>query len=304
MTRPLVDLDIAAAHLYLSVVELGSISKAAARHGVSQPSASQRLRKLERQVGIRLLGRSATGSVPTPEGEEFAERCRHILNSTDDLITEARQRGGRMQQTVSVAATAGAARHLLPAICAGAADSDHPLSISIDTARTLLVCDAVRQGRVDLGFVDGPLPPLSLSSQQVTVMPMEVVVSPRHRFARRRKPVSGAELAAARLVLREQGSGSRDVIEETLASVAGQPRWGPMVEATSVGAALATVALSDDLVAVLAAVDVAPEIRAGRLQTVPCQIDFQQPVRMVWTGTEPRSAGARRLKAVATALAD
>ena len=52
--------------LFLAVVELGSVSKAAVRDGLSQPSATAKLQKLERQLGVQLLDRGPSGSVATP----------------------------------------------------------------------------------------------------------------------------------------------------------------------------------------------------------------------------------------------
>ncbi|MCO4835752.1 MAG: LysR family transcriptional regulator, partial [Acidimicrobiaceae bacterium] len=57
--------ELASLDLFVSVVELGSVSRAAGAHGVAQPSASSRLKHLERQLGMTLLERSPSGSVPT-----------------------------------------------------------------------------------------------------------------------------------------------------------------------------------------------------------------------------------------------
>ena len=64
------DLDVASVRLFLTVAELGSVSKAAARHGVTQPSATARIQKLERAVGVQLLERSPTGSFVTADGQQ------------------------------------------------------------------------------------------------------------------------------------------------------------------------------------------------------------------------------------------
>ena len=60
--------DLAAFELFLSVIELGSLSRAAVYHGVSRPAVSARLRGLERRLGFGLMLRSSTGCRPTPEG--------------------------------------------------------------------------------------------------------------------------------------------------------------------------------------------------------------------------------------------
>src|SRR3954452_17165432 len=60
--------DLNALELLVAVGECGSLSRAAASFGISQPSASERMRTLERRLGLELLHRSTTGSRLTPAG--------------------------------------------------------------------------------------------------------------------------------------------------------------------------------------------------------------------------------------------
>jgi DNA-binding transcriptional LysR family regulator len=69
-------------HTFLEVHRAGSITAAAARLGLSQPSVSERLARLERELGAPLVIRSARGAVPTPEGDRLAAR---IAESVDRL---------------------------------------------------------------------------------------------------------------------------------------------------------------------------------------------------------------------------
>jgi DNA-binding transcriptional LysR family regulator len=66
--------DLPALDLLLSVAELGSVGKAAAAHGISQPSASARLSRLERQLGVAVLVRGSHGSTLSPAGQAVLEK--------------------------------------------------------------------------------------------------------------------------------------------------------------------------------------------------------------------------------------
>ena len=77
--------ELASLDLFVSVVELGSVSRAAAAHGVAQPSASSRIRHLERQLGMILLERSPSGSIPTDAGVVVAGWAEAILRSAHEL---------------------------------------------------------------------------------------------------------------------------------------------------------------------------------------------------------------------------
>src|ERR1700760_1705754 len=60
--------DLARFDLLLTVARQGSLGRAAAEHGISQPAASTRIRQLEAQLGLALIERSPRGSRLTPAG--------------------------------------------------------------------------------------------------------------------------------------------------------------------------------------------------------------------------------------------
>ena len=301
MSEPLLDLDLASAHLYLSIVDLGSISKAAARHGLSQPSASQRVRKLERQLGLTLLDRSASGSALTPDGREVARWCRDLVAAASSMTEESRSLRDQRRLHTTVVATAGTARHLVPRISARLGSASPSLAVDLRIAPTLEACGLVRDGTVDIGLVDGPAAPLSLTGEVIASSPLHVVVATEHPWAGRRRPVSATELADASMVLRERGSGTRDVIEDALARAGHPLRSLPASEVGSTEAVITSVVLGAG-VGVVAEADGQHEVDAGRLSVVADSVGFAQPVRMVWSGDEPHAAGARRFASAARAL--
>ena len=61
-------------HLFITVVEMGSMGKAAERLAISQPSVSKAIADLEHTIGVRLLDRTATGVVPTAYGRALLRR--------------------------------------------------------------------------------------------------------------------------------------------------------------------------------------------------------------------------------------
>ena len=97
--------ELASLDMFVSVVELGSVSRAAAAHGVAQPSASSRLRHLERQLGMTLLERSPSGSVPTDAGVVVAGWAESILRAAHELkaglVAFQAEQAGRLRVTAS-----------------------------------------------------------------------------------------------------------------------------------------------------------------------------------------------------------
>ena len=86
MTR-LPDLD--ALQLLVAVADTGSLGKAAARTGISQPSASARMATLERRLGLRLLERTTSGSRLTGDGAVITDWARRVLEQAEALVEGA-----------------------------------------------------------------------------------------------------------------------------------------------------------------------------------------------------------------------
>ena len=77
--------DLTGFDLLLSVARTGSIGRAAAEHGISQPAASARVRLLEGQLGLALVERSPRGSRLTPVGALVAGWAQAVVDAAAGL---------------------------------------------------------------------------------------------------------------------------------------------------------------------------------------------------------------------------
>src|SRR5436189_4828521 len=75
--------------LFLSVLDTGSLSRAAARHVISQPAASARLRALERRLGVQLIERTSGGSTPTAAGLSVGTLAADVVEAMSRLVDGA-----------------------------------------------------------------------------------------------------------------------------------------------------------------------------------------------------------------------
>jgi len=106
--------ELASLDLFVSIVELGSVSRAAKAHGIAQPSASSRLRHLERQLGMQLVTRSPSGSVPTDAGVVVAGWAEAILRSAHELKAGLEAFQAEQVGRLRVTASFTVAEYLLP----------------------------------------------------------------------------------------------------------------------------------------------------------------------------------------------
>lgn len=279
---------LGALELLVAVDRHGSLSAAARALDMAQPSASTGLRRLERQTGLALVTRATTGTRLTPAGRALVDRARDVLAASDAFDREAaalrEEHGGR----VAVAASLSVAEYLVPGWLASRPGDAALVDLVVANSRD--VTDAVLHGRADLGFIEGPDVDPGLEARAVGTDELVVVVAPGHPWARRRRPVTAAELSTSSLAVREPGSGTRAVLERALAS-AGHPLHGTPAQVGSTSA-VKNVVRGGTAAGVLSMLTVVDELGRGALLRVPVDgVDLRRTLRMVWArGRRPSGA--------------
>lgn len=277
--------DIASLDLFVSIVELGSVSRAATAHGITQPSASGRIRHLERQVGMKLLDRGPTGSVPTDAGVVVAGWAEGILRAAQELQSGLSAIQAEQAGRLRVAASFTIAEYLLPQWLERFSQAHPGDSIALDVANSSAVIDALHAGTADLGFIETPSEVTDLAQQVVASDELICVVSPAHPWSRtRRVPVEA--LAATPLVTRESGSGTRDALEAALSELdLGAP---PSVLELGSTSAVRSAVLIGNSPTVISRLAVASELSSGSLVEVEVTgLVIARELRAIWS---PRSS--------------
>jgi DNA-binding transcriptional LysR family regulator len=189
------DLEIRHLRVLTAVAEAGSISKAAAALGYTQPAITAQLQRIERALGHPLFARDGSGARPTALGSMVLTHAQNILAMHDDLMRDVRRRGPdddlstlRLGSTPSplTAAMVTAARELF-------AGTEVSLHISSEEEQLELLAT----GRLEFGLgVDYPgyeLPiPLGLAEAVLAVQPVFVLLSKDHPLAERFEVPLGA----------------------------------------------------------------------------------------------------------------
>lgn len=273
--------DIASLELLVGIDDRGSLGAAARAVGVAQPNASRAIRQLERQFGVTLLERSPRGSSLTAQGTMIVHWARQILADAEQLLDAAAALRVEREAHLTVAASMTVAEYLLPEWLGSLRKVDPEVQIHLLVCNSLQVLEHVTHGTCDIGFVEGPSVPEDLNKITVARDRLVVVVHPSHPWARRRRPLTMAELAATPLLAREPGSGTRRTVDIALQEF---DRPAPLLELGS-GAAVRTSVLSGVGPAVISTLAVSDVVNSGELRAVEVPgLDLQRTLRAVWRG--------------------
>jgi DNA-binding transcriptional LysR family regulator len=294
--------DLGALEVLLAVARTGSLNAAAGEVGVSQQAVSSRIRSIEAQTGVVLIRRGPRGSQLTDDGIVVAEWAARLLEVATEFDAGLATLRHDHRRRLRVSASLTIAEHLLPSWLvsfrtAGVRRAGHPTDIELTAVNSETVIGHVLEGHADLGFVEGPRVPAALRSRIVGQDELVMVVAPAHPWARRRLPVAAAELAAASLVTREYGSGTREALETALRDVLGASyvQATPAISLSS-GTAIRAAVLAGAGPAVISSLAVREDISRGQLVPVPVSgLDLRRALRAVWHGDRQPPAGAARV---------
>ncbi len=277
--------DLTALDLFTSVIELGSLGKAAKAHNIAQPSVSSRMKNLERQLGVTLLERTATGCVPTPEGIVVSGWADEILRAAHDLEAGLEALKAEQSGRLRVAASYTIAEYLLPGWL-GRFTREHPRdTVALDVENSTHVLAQLERGEADIGFIETPLQTPSMDEVVVANDQLVAVVPPDHPWASKRSIPMGV-LAETPLVMREKGSGTREALVQAL----DEAGLGAPVSVLELGStsAVRSAVLSGNSPTVISRLAVAGEIESGQLVEVKISgLKIERDLRAVWPSGKP-----------------
>ena len=198
--------------IFCKVVEHGSFSKAAEALYLTQPTVSIHIKALEDELSTRLLDRLGRKVVPTSAGTILYGYARNIVKARDEARNALDQFGGRMKGPLSVGASTIPGEYIVPAYLARFKTMYPEVFPTLKIADTREIYRAVVEGTVDLGVVGSAVRERSVAAEAFLDDELVLVAPPEFK----KDHITKKELTKLPLILREQGSGSRASLEESL----------------------------------------------------------------------------------------
>lgn len=208
--------------VFLAVARHRHFRRAAEHLHLTQPAVSRQIAELESELNVRLFDRHTREVIPTDAGRYLESAIERVLEELEGVLTHVHSESERRRGKVRVAAVPTLSAGLMPQ-CIAACARDYPeLTIQLHDQMQTLVLDSVRGGEVDFGLVVEP--EISEEFERETIMhdPFVLICPPDHALARQVQ-VPWKKLAGEKLVLLDHSSGSRRLIDQTLAEQGVEP---------------------------------------------------------------------------------
>jgi LysR family hydrogen peroxide-inducible transcriptional activator len=200
-----------------SVVRLGSFRKAADELGLSQPTLTQQIQRLESELGIRLLSRSRRGVQATDSCMAILPQARIALNACDAIRQEAGAFRGVRRGRLRIGSIYVANLRIIPRILAKFQSSFPAIELQITETGSLDIEEAVRQGVLDVGLVAREDSAKNSAGLEFEVLFLSrlVLCAPRNHPLLKKRSITFADVARQRLITLRKGYMLRRALEET-----------------------------------------------------------------------------------------
>ena len=199
--------------LFISVIEEGSIARAASRSHIAPSALSRRIADLEAAIGVALLIRSPSGVQPTEAGRHAYASARAIHGQLESMAREVQSMSGEIAGVVRLFANASAIVGFLPERLT-TFKARYPL---VEIALTEQISDEVIRAclddRADIGITARGKTPAGLESWHFADDPLMVVLPPDHELAQA-DALSFAEVTRFPLVALQAGGSLDQTLKE------------------------------------------------------------------------------------------
>ena len=203
--------------VFRAVAEHLNFRKASEHLFLTQPAVTLQIKALENELGVRLFDRSANKVTLTSQGSILLG----FANKIAALASEAEQKLDAERDTLSGELSLGVsttiAQYVLPWLIGAFLDEHSRVQLSLHSGNTARIVELLLEREVSIGLIEGPARERGIHAEPFMQDELVLITAPNFEADR----LTAHQLAESNLLMREQGSGSRRVVETALAEKSG-----------------------------------------------------------------------------------
>jgi DNA-binding transcriptional LysR family regulator len=201
--------------VFCTVAETRSFSKASEIIHLTQPAVSLQIQALEETYETKLFDRSSSTVSLTPAGEILYKYSKEILSLYASADKEIGEITGLVKGSISIGASTTIGNYLMPSVVSDFKKKNPKIKMHLIVGNTKRVVELLNAGNLDLGMVEGEATKFKLITEKLIADELTLIVPTFHPWAKK-KDISMLDLIKEPFIFREEGSGTRQVIEKQL----------------------------------------------------------------------------------------
>jgi DNA-binding transcriptional LysR family regulator len=197
--------------VFYTVSRLGSFTKAAHHLHMTQPAVTFQVKQLEEQFNTRLFDRNHNQITLTEAGEVVFNYADRILNLYEEMESSVGELTGEMRGVLLVGASTTIGEYLLPRVLGAFRGAYPAMKVRMNVGNTRDIVHQVENNTIDIGIVEGKVQNSNLVIRECRPDQMVAIFPVDHPLADK-EWVTPADLLEYPFILREEGSGTREVL--------------------------------------------------------------------------------------------
>ncbi len=260
---------------FIAVAEREHLTRAAAALGLTPSAVSASIKTLEAFYNVQLFHRVGRGIELTRDGRIFLSEAKETIARVKSAEAALSELGGLRRGRLDIHASQTIANYWLPSRLLTFSSRYPGIEVQLTTGNTSTVSAAVLGGAAELGFIEGVIDQPALSAYAITVDKL-VIVAAAGEVGATEETASLASLSRRRWIMREAGSGTRDVLERALQQLSVEPQKLDVALVLPSNEAVLTAVRSGDCITGLSQSVVAPFVENGQLRVLEVELPTRQ----------------------------
>lgn len=179
---------------------------------ISQPSISQSINELENDLGVKLFDRIGKKLYLTHEGEVFLNYTRRILNLYDESVKVIKDFDSNKAGKIVIGASTTIGIYILPEIIRKFSNEYNDIEISLIIENTKIIEGLILDNKVDFAFIEGEITSEEIIKEVIWKDELVFICGDKSSL-KDKEVISGEELKNQKIIMREDGSGTREQAE-------------------------------------------------------------------------------------------
>lgn len=262
--------------VFYTVAKVLSFTKAAETLHMTQPAVTFQVKQLEEFFNTRLFDRTHNKITLTDAGKVVYDYSEKILDYYEKMNNEVRELTGEVTGSLLIGASTTIAEYMLPSLLGAFKKQFEDVNIRLQVGNTDAIVAMVENNMIDLGVVEAPVFNKNLEVEVCRLDEMVLIVPDGHALANRDK-VSVEDVRKYRYISREEGSGSRSVIDNYIREQGMSYSDLNVVMELGSPEAVKLAVESDVGVAIVSRTTLAKELKLGTIKAIPLDPPLNRP---------------------------